>query len=491
MTPSNQLKAPWAICLAAWLALWALTFLDTLASAISVWRINDTFNHCFLILPGTLFLAWKERGAIAAQRPYRSFIGLAAVIGILGIYALGKAAYIEVLQHIAAFELLPALVIFLFGWRVAKSVWFPLLFISFAIPIGEEFFPLFQNITADIAIILLKVLQVPVYRDGLYISIPNGQFVVAEACSGIRFFIACVVLGAAFAYVNFISKKRAFCFALISILMPIVANGIRAFGIIYTGYVSDMRYAVGADHLIYGWFFFALIILLLVFIAHLMSDGHRQWHDKIDFVDPRWRGKFARNTAIFSIVPLCLSAALSLLQAQSLKPPFELESADLTATSASAAEALSWTPRYRHADLYRMKTVPSKGITLYQAIYQDNVEGKELISWQNRVFDVDRWSMRNTYTVNVKDVGTIEILDLTSNNGHSRLLAYWYVVPGYAGSNPYLAKIWQAVNSILLRPSGGALVAVGMEYRENVANAMKDLAENIKEDGQKISNIVD
>ncbi|MEI8648950.1 exosortase [Paraglaciecola sp. Hal342] len=149
---------------------------------------------------------------------------------------------------------------------------FPLFFIVFCIPVGEELIPTLQAITADMSVMMLQWVNVPIYRSGLYIEIPEGRFLVAEACSGISFFIASIVIGSLYAYMNMQSRIRRVSFVCISILFPIIANAIRVFGIILTGHLTNMEHAVGADHLIYGWVFFSLVIVCLIGLGELIRE---------------------------------------------------------------------------------------------------------------------------------------------------------------------------------------------------------------------------
>ena len=82
---------------------------------------------------------------------------------------------------------------------------------------------------------------------------------MAEACSGVSFFIASFVIGSLYAYLNLVSAKRRLAFVAISLIFPILANIVRVYGIILIAYWTDMEHAAGADHLIYGWFFFARV----------------------------------------------------------------------------------------------------------------------------------------------------------------------------------------------------------------------------------------
>ena len=52
-----------------------------------------------------------------------------------------------------------------------------------------------------------------------------------------------------------------------AILVPIVANWLRAYMIVMLGHLSNNRLAVGVDHLIYGWIFFGLVMLLLFWVG--------------------------------------------------------------------------------------------------------------------------------------------------------------------------------------------------------------------------------
>jgi len=52
----------------------------------------------------------------------------------------------------------------------------------------------------------------------------------------------------------------------------VLANGLRAYFIVMLGHLSNNRLAVGVDHLIYGWVFFGVVILLMFFIGARWSE---------------------------------------------------------------------------------------------------------------------------------------------------------------------------------------------------------------------------
>ncbi|WP_045856656.1 exosortase A [Teredinibacter purpureus] len=478
--PSNVVKY-WLLGAIAWFVFWVAITQAGLLSAMSVWYINDTYNHCFFILPGALYMFWQQRGALCAQAPQFSIVGGLGVLSLLMMYALGQAAYIDIFQHIAIFAMIPAVVLMMFGWRIVRKIVFPIAFVLFSIPVGEELIPIFQDITAAISMYILNLANIPAYREGLYISVPNGHFVVAEACSGVRFFIACVVLGSVYAYLNFISRWRIALFAVFSVVLPIIANGIRAFGIIYVGHTSDMQHAVDADHLVYGWVFFLIVVLILVGVGQLFSDGHRVWKNTITTISASWYERWNRRSLAAAFAPLVAMGIIAyVVENQSQGDRFELPAATLANVSAGEAGMYDWAPRFNYADSYRVSYDSSAGAKVYQAVYELNIKGRELVSWENRIYDPKLWSLQGQYNQRIeqgfKQDFNITVLDLTSVNGRERLVAYWYVLPNKMSSNGNFIKLQQAVNTLLLKPSGGAIVAVSVEYRGENTKAREQLA---------------
>ena len=140
---------------------------------------------------------------------------------------------------------------------------------------GDGLNPVLMDFTADTLEALIRMTGIPVYREGTFLSLPSGNWSVVEACSGLRYLIASVTLGLIYAYLTYQSLWRRGLFDLASILVPIAANSLRAYGIVMIGHTSDMTLAVGVDHLIYGWVFFGLVMLLLFWVGSFWQQPNR------------------------------------------------------------------------------------------------------------------------------------------------------------------------------------------------------------------------
>ena len=59
-----------------------------------------------------------------------------------------------------------------------------------------------------------------------------------------------------------------------SIVVPIVANWLRAYLIVMLGHLSGNKIATGVDHFIYGWVFFGVVIGLLFWVGAFFREDH-------------------------------------------------------------------------------------------------------------------------------------------------------------------------------------------------------------------------
>jgi exosortase A len=254
------------------LLAWFGVYFNTLEHMLTVWSNSETYKHCFFIVPISLYLIYEKKQLISRLHYEPVWLMLLPLLGVQAIYVLGDQLSIGLVTHFCAVSSFILIVWTVIGHSAFRVVLFPLLYLYFCVPFGEEFVPQLQIITADISTALLNAVNIPVYREGLYLYLPNGTFHVAEACAGIRFLIGTFSLGVLLAYLNYQTFWKRAVFIFICALVPVIANGIRAFGIMVIGYLSDMKHAVGADHLVYGWFFFLFVLALLFFIGNIGSE---------------------------------------------------------------------------------------------------------------------------------------------------------------------------------------------------------------------------
>jgi exosortase A len=262
--------SPWRPALVAlglvWLLLGAL-YADTVIAMVAIWNGSETFAHAFLVPPIALWLVWRRREALARLTPQPQPWVLLAMAAFTVLWLLGELVVVNAAMQFAWVALVVLSVPAVLGFQVARAILFPLLFLFFAVPMGEFLLEPMMQWTADFTVAALSLSGIPVYREGLQFVIPSGSWSVVEACSGVRYLIASFMVGTVFAHLNYRSAKRQALFMVVAILVPVIANWVRAYMIVMLGHLSGNTIAVGVDHLIYGWVFFGVVVMIMFLVG--------------------------------------------------------------------------------------------------------------------------------------------------------------------------------------------------------------------------------
>ncbi|MFU7528360.1 exosortase A [Qipengyuania sp. ASV99] len=263
---SQAWRASFAVLLVGALAVVALAAREWGEMFHQWWHI-DTYTHILLAPVIIGWLVTLKFGELAKLEPEPWFPGLLIVAAGLSLWILGRASEINIIAHAGAVGVLQGVVVTAIGPRAALVLALPIAFGAFLVPIGDEFIPVLQAITAEIAVALTLWSGIPAVVDGIYIDTPVGLFIVAEACSGVKFLAAMITLAVLVCFTRFDSWRRRAAFMAVSVIVPIIANGIRAWGTIYIAQSQGVEFAAGFDHIFYGWIFFAMVVALILSAA--------------------------------------------------------------------------------------------------------------------------------------------------------------------------------------------------------------------------------
>jgi exosortase A len=434
--------------------LWTVLFYSTIASTVAIWLRSETFTHCFIILPICIYLIKLKWHALNAVKISPNFWMLLPLFGVLVLWLLGDLAKLLVIEQGAAFLMLPLMIWLFLGNQVARILIFTFAFWMFSVPAGEFLVPQLQNLTADITVWSLQMTGVPVYREGLYLAVPNGLFEVAVACSGIRYLIASFTLGTLFAYLNYQSNKKRLVFILFSLALPLLANGIRAYGIVMIAHLSDMKYATGVDHLIYGWMFFGLVIFVMFAVGSIWSDPVPQEEPSSANLS---RAAIPKTKLIASLLALLVLVGSIFTYKNLVMNPQSDFRPDIESMFANSQplKSSSWLPIFENSDLE--VTGSSEGLDYFVAYYSVNEQGKELINSNHKLFNFEQWS--------VEQKGQYEqfnTITITNSNGKKRLLAYTYVTPWFTSASAIKVKLAQALDAVSGQSQMGMFVMVSL-----------------------------
>lgn len=277
MRAGLSLRAPVGVDLSGWRghlialgivsAAILLTFAGDVVDMVEIWWNASTFAHCLFIPPIIGWLVHQRLDGLRQLTPVAWAPGL-VWLG-LGAFAwmLGEAAGVAMVRQGAVVVMVQGAVVALLGPAVARALAFPLFYAFFMVPFGEEVVPALQLLTAKLAMVFLALAGVPAHLEGIFITTPTGYFEVAEACSGAKFLIAMTAYGVLVCHVCFRSWGRRFAFMGGALALSVLANGVRAFATILVAHWTTVDAAVGFDHVVYGWVFFAIVMTVTMAVA--------------------------------------------------------------------------------------------------------------------------------------------------------------------------------------------------------------------------------
>lgn len=423
----------------------------TLQQMESVWRHSETYMHCYFIVPMALYMVWNQRDNVKNLTPQPALLPALFLLPVCLLWLSAYAIDVGFVSHISQVVVFQLLIWHLLGNQIAAKIRFPLLFLIFLAPFGESLTPALQEITADIGVALLRLADIPVYREGLYLHTPVTVFEVAVACSGLNFLISSAVISLLFAYLYFYKLSKQVVFVCFALVLAILANGLRAFLLMLIGEKTNMAWGFGDDHYYYGWIVFAVTMLISFRIGERFADPAPVSDNKSNPVTTTVNRKTSTSALTISAVAMISMAVFYPLRTalpQSQKPASAGETLSVAGFTHQAESPLgtSFTDGIRRSSLR-----DSAGIEIFAADYAVRQDEGDLITWHNWLFDHKHWTVTDRITSGPLMQST-QTLQLVSISGRRYTLRYWYQIGEVRTSSKILMKLLQLKAILLHEP---------------------------------------
>lgn len=467
----------------AWLVLVGL-LRSTIVSMLTIWYGSNTYSYGFVIIPICAFLVWRKRKVLYDLQPTTSFVGIALFLLCAVMWLAGNIADVQVVEQFAFIGMMEALIWALLGTQAMRALRFPLLFLFFAIPAGESLVEPLQRLTAAFTVGAVRLSGIPAVQDGFLISTPSGDWKIAEACSGIRYLTSSVVVGTLVAGVLFSTWKRRILFVLISGLVPILANALRAYLIVVLAYVSNNRIATGVDHIIYGWMFFSLVTAILIGFALRWRQPEIESADSVpSVVQPL--GPVTRDARLLWYVGfLILIAAAAISTANFLwsrVPPVQFAGklwSEPPGWTAMPDPDHDWAPSFEAGESLMLRR-GSREVSLYTAAYPMRRHGVELVNPGNAVGTSGDWKLLNSDYREAQITGEpVTVAEYwIASGGERRVVWMWYLSGNELTAKPQKIKLMQAVSRLVGQPAMVSLFAISSRVSSQPSEAINNLRE--------------
>lgn len=492
---------PWplaSVTIAVFLMLTLVLYQQTVLYLVEKWNqlAIGEYAHGYLVLAISLYLILRKRRKLAMLTPSLNYRALPVVVVVGLLWLVAVLVQVSIVQAVALLLLILSVTWMLLGNQVTKELLFPILFIIFAIPVWFPLSPLLQELTANVVFWIIRLIEVPAFRQETMIQVPSGMLSVTEACAGLRYLLAAMILGTLYAWLNYEGLRARIIVVLICAFTAVLANIVRVLIVVYLAYVSEMQHPLVDDHLMLGWYIFGgmVVVLLLVdmrlYRYHRLDDADRKAAQNSR--DENHLAPYESKTSILNYIIIVVAGlvAVSLGPATVYSftnhpdlyiPDNKLKLPEKEGGWASVSGLSDdWQPVYHGAQ--NQKAVYKKGeakVILYIGYYTDQYQGEELINSLNRISNEDVWKIAYS-SAHLMDNADYQVLEqfLEKSGGEKRLVWYWYVVADHTTTNRYEAKLLQVLG-LLTGKHHAYVVAVSTDVGDSKEGAREKLLDFI------------
>jgi exosortase A len=426
------------------LLLLGLLFHQEFSAAVRVWIQSTAYNHCFLIIPLVAYLIWDRRAVLDGAVPQPSVAPALLAVPVGAAWLLADRVGIMEGRQLMAMTLIQILFLVLLGWRLYRALLGPLLYLYFLVPFGAFVTPALQDFTAAFTTHGLNMLGIPNFNDGYTIEIPQGTFYIAQACAGLRFLIAAIAFGCLYALLMYRSPWRRGLFILVSIITPIVANGFRALGIVTLGYLLGSANAAATDHVLYGWLFFSIVILLLVVFGLPFREDDKPSTPlltKSTARNPRSRLPALAAVLLLGTLGPLIAFALDQAAAATVPPASHLPPGACTRTAPDTAIPSPVAARITEQHL----DCGAGQVTVMTAVFSPRIDPGAILNEERRLAGLEMGDVIAATTL--ADHGLALHLVQTEDPKHTAASAIWIdASPLSPGPAMPLAQAWRSIS---------------------------------------------
>lgn len=462
-----------AVLVALVLTATVLVFWPTFRTLVTGDAGDGTITHRVFVIPLFLFMLWELRHSLASTPVKPFWSALFGVLCVALLWFVGEFAYIRVLTEAAVVAMVPLSVLTIFGFRWLWTLCFPMFYLVFAIPFRGPLVALQVEWTASFSFAALRATGIPVLREGPYFELPTGSWFVAEACSGIEYLSACLMLTSYFAWAMYSSLSKRLLFVAGGVVVGVCGNWLRAYLTMAIAHFSDNQF-LRNGHGTFGWALFALLLFSFCLLGWRFRDSppKRSAPSTTD-TDPQ--KKSVKGTVSVLVLPFI--AVFSIMLASKLafhthsKTPAgrSIDIADVRPAGgwdSSSAANIGWSPTLVNPAAVRVQSFDKTGrrVDLFVGIFENQTWSSKLVSSVNQfgASESNYWKVIDSGITQTPYLGRSLVVKTGVIRGDQMRIdaRQWYWIDGAVTANDVKAKLIQLERRLGGQPDVSAWVAI-------------------------------
>ncbi|RNC69624.1 MAG: exosortase [Desulfuromonadales bacterium] len=271
------------ISISVFLAAFGLLYASAIQGMVLDWYHDENYSHGFLIPLISGYLVWQRLDELKEVEYRPNALGFAVALLGIALFLFGMLAGESFTMRFSMLAVLGGAILYGYGVGLMKAVAFPFAYLLYMIPLpyilyDSIAFPL-KLMVSKYSVAFLKMIGIPVMRDGNVINLVSTTLEVADACSGIRSIVSLLALATALAYFSHQGWMKRTILIFSALPIAIFANGVRVIG---TGILANRYGAAAAQgffHEFAGLVIFGVAMALLLVTSFILGKIGGRGHE--------------------------------------------------------------------------------------------------------------------------------------------------------------------------------------------------------------------
>jgi len=445
----NDARTEWPVIGA--IVLLVAGFFATIASFPETW--NDDRTHGYVVAGFCLWLLWNDRRLLSPSGEVKA-LAIPVTIALSLLWLVATIIGVRVVHQLVLPAIATAWAAALFGRRGLHVVGSIALLFLLAVPLWEVLRGILQAMTVAVSSLGVAVFQLGARIDGQKIHFPFGTIEVAQSCAGLSYFMSAFTISAMYGRLFLASHRGRIAAIALALVLAIVSNWVRVFGLVLVGYNTKMQSPLMKEHATYGWIIFAVILTVFFLVSNRIEQWDRHQpvatvveNESRELRRTSWRGVLAPTLAawlgpalyfLFTVMPAASQVTPDVANVQAVST----WSATLLTP---AADSTSWRPAFTGQSERRVVRLSRAGtiVQVDRLIYADQSQGRELISSENTIGE----TIADEELVGPLDSDLRMVRQAVVRTASGpRLAWYWYRVAGVETPSSAKAKLLELVS---------------------------------------------
>ncbi len=479
--PSKTFATPtWstAVILVAAVAI----YWPTASSLLDTWTQTATYSHGLLVAGVSIWLLLSAAGRRKSWGVHHCppFLLIGALAFCVLIWLSGFAADVATVHQLALPLILLALLACFLGSWVFRDFAVPIVSILLVIPAWDYLIPLLQRIAVVITQSVTMLMHIPVFVEGNMVIIPAGVFEIAEGCSGLRVFLAAIVLAVLAGEFGGLPLRRRFLLVGASICLALVANWFRILTIVIVGQFTNMQHPLIQHHRLFGDIVYVVFAVLPIVLLSRLEAARPQKHQGAATHSAAKVGGSPHHSMMLvaAIIGLALPASVRVWESQ------RFDGLSVTTHLPVAQSAwmwrqgtMPWRPHFPGAAQEAMGIYTADSgdeVYLYVVSYLDQAQGTELIGHYSKLMGA--WNAGDSIprSTGLDRPGDVSSISASSPKGARWAIWYWYQAGEFISHSETKSKLHQGM-TWFGKPTATSLISLATLCNNSCVDATRTL----------------